>query len=182
MRLIAVLIIVFHSHADASEAPPLVSSALGWFETWGRSVRIRRTPQVCRGDSRSGSYVMRCEPLDVVVSVTRGAGRCLITNMRATAFQSDGLHANTWSAESVSEPVCGELPKEVGPFRFTVVPRRKQTDLSLSAEGRDSALKYLKETGLDACDAYFPRISLGDPFFHVYRVCTGVLVVLLSSP
>ena len=156
----------------------LVADALDWYAVWGAARELPTADQTCKGQFNGGLYELRCDPMSVVVSAGFDGARCSITNMRASAFPDDGLRVTGLESQSPTWKTCGELPVKEGDFEITVMPHSRPVDTALSARARDAALGYLKKTSMRSCAAYFPNIKRGDPFFHVYEVCNGVLTAI----
>lgn len=160
-----------------------VADALSWYSVWmTRQEKIAPT-QVCRGERRGEFLQFRCEPLGVVVSVVVDQGNgCLITNMRAAIFDSDGLTLKHFPAPSGAQPHpsdanCGELPDHQGAFEITVTLRSREVSRELSAAARDVAIKYFRQFSSGQCRMFFPKVKAGDPFSHVYEKCGAALSV-----
>ena len=160
-----------------------VSDALGWYSVW--FVMEKNTPagQTCRGELRAGLYSFRCDPLAVVVSArVEDSGRCSIVNMRPSVSPEDGLRVNTLSnlvpqrKASVPRPSeCSELPTTEGPLQITITPQLREIDDHLTKSARAAALAFIRMGGDSRCTLDFPKVRIGDPFFHVYSECEGVL-------
>lgn len=71
---------------------------------------------------------------------------------------------------------CGELPLREGSFQLVITPRPRLVNSALTMAARGAALAYGKaSSGSRPCLLRFPNVKTGDPFFHVYVDCHGVL-------
>lgn len=163
-----------------------VADALDWYSVWfGSNPGTTPVAQTCRGELRESSYSFRCDPLSVVVAVVVNAGgHCSITSMRPSGSPDDGLRVQT--LEHLVPPGvprkkggvpqdCGELPVRDGNFEIAVTPHSRPVNSTLTSAARDAALAYNKRSGDQSCLLRFPNAKTGDPFFHVYEECRGVL-------
>lgn len=173
-------------HAQDTDSRNLVADALDWYSVWFASAPpTQATLQTCRGELRSNSYEFRCDPLSVVVDViTDPSGHCEITNMRPAISPDDGLRALTLEhlippgipiRKGAAPRDCGELPVTNGAFQLTVMPRARPVSGELSRNARSAALDYNARGGDNRCLLHFPKVKMGDPFFHVYEECQGTL-------
>jgi hypothetical protein len=184
MPLCVALLFLTPSRADDAVAPrtTLVADALDWYSIWGTATSAQAGTQTCRGELRDNAYSFRCDPLGVVVElVVDDSGRCSIVSMRPTVDPNDGLHVNTLAhivppRQKATAPTdCGELPVNKGPFSITITPRPREVNSALTRSARDAALASDKAGGGSQCVFHFPYVKTGDPFFHVYEECRGVL-------
>lgn len=165
----------------------LIADALDWYSMW-RSLSSRVLEiQTCRGELRTGLYRFRCDPLSVVVDVTTDkSGRCSIAFMRPAVNSHDGLQVQKFAPPEGVKPQandddtapirdCGELPIRDGMFEIRITPRARPVDEVLTTQARDVALAYNERGGDGGCVLKFPKVHLGDPFFHVYEECAGAL-------
>jgi hypothetical protein len=163
-----------------------VADALDWYSVWfGSNANTMSGTQTCRGELRGSSYSFRCDPLSMVIAaVVNEGGHCSITSMRPSASPDDGLRVQT--LEDLVPPGvprkkggvpqdCGELPVKEGGFQIVVTRHSRPVNSSLTSAARDAALAYNKRSGDQACLLRFPNVKTGDPFFHVYEECQGVL-------
>jgi hypothetical protein len=160
-----------------------VADALSWYSVWMRSDPSAASTQVCRGEHRADAIFFRCDPLEAVVSVTVDkTGECEIINMSPKAFDSDGLTMRNFPHTGGAEPTplgsqCPELPDRQGPFEITVTMRPRKVNEELSAAAPETVSKYLEAVSSKSCRLWFPKIMVGDPFYHVYEECDGKVIV-----
>lgn len=165
-----------------------VADALDWHSVWQRHRSHSPASQTCLGERRGSSYSFRCEPLSVAIAGSVDSrGKCLITSIRRSNDPEDGLRvppAGHLVPPGVpfrkgAEPVdCGDLPLKEGRLEFNVLRHERTVDRGLSAAARDSAVAYLSKGVGEGCMLRFPLVKSGDPFFHVYEECRGVLEVV----
>jgi len=74
---------------------------------------------------------------------------------------------------------CEGLPESDGDFTIRVAPLSSEADLELSRRAESAAWRYLR-VWPKRCEAFFPLIRRGDPFFHVYVRCEGVVEAVLE--
>jgi hypothetical protein len=173
-----------------------VADALDWYSLWQTNAAMPSV-QTCRGEHRESQYSFRCDPLGVVVSVSVGdTGYCSIAGMRPSFGPSAGLRvlkgpfptprfpvstgvlaepSGTGTTKPADPRDCGELPLKEGTFEIAVTVRSRQVNKVLSVSARDAALKYFQLADIPPCLLRFPNVKTGDPFFHVYEECQGVL-------
>ena len=74
---------------------------------------------------------------------------------------------------------CDGLPAQEREFTLQVKPILRARDIELSRKSETAALEYLKFWP-KKCEAHFPFVRTGDPFFHVYMVCDSKLEAVLE--
>lgn len=175
--------------ADASDRTTTpVADALGWYSVWWGLNPSTPGVQTCRGELRENLYRFRCDPLSVVVDgVVDDSGHCSIVFMRASSNPEDGLRAQTFAhvtpprRNKLAQPGdCGELPRNDGVFELAITPRSRQVNSVLTSDAHNAALAYNSHGGDRLCLLRFPNVKTGDPFFHVYEECQGVLDIVLE--
>ena len=167
---------------DADNRTPL-ADALDWYSVWWGSAPNTPVVQTCRGEVRTNLYRFRCDPLSVIVdAVVDDSGHCSIVSMRPSISSDDGLRVQTLAHpvpprnRKPAPPLdCGELPLNDGIIQLTIVPRGRQVNNGLTSSARDAALYYNQQGGEGHCSLRLPNVKTGDPFFHVYEECQGVL-------
>jgi hypothetical protein len=172
-----------HAAESGNRTSTPVADALDWYSVWWSLNPNTSGVQTCRGELRTNSYSFRCDPLSVVIgAVVRDSGHCSITFMRPSVSLDDGLRVQTLEhlvPPRTRTPVpprdCGELPTKEGRFELTITPRSGRVNSALTSAARDAALAYNKRSGDLFCLLRFPNVKTGDPFFHVYEECQGVL-------
>jgi len=186
VRLVAIAAIIAGSiSAQGLEGPKtpfrptIISEALSWYSQWHMSDGTRE-PQSCSGRRLGNRIVLTCKPIDVIIIVDAAADRlCQVRFIRA----GNGLPELSVSG-SRKVPVnrnldCDGFSNADGDFNTEVEHILGEVDLDLSKRAEKQASRYLQSWS-KKCDASYPVVRRGDPFFHVYMVCGGVLDSVLE--
>jgi hypothetical protein len=116
----------------------------------------------------------------VVQLILEPSGRCSIVAMSQAVNSEDGRSVTRplFGPSPDPQPAphdCGELPLKRGLFQILVRPRRREVDSALTTNAYAAALAYEKDSVGPPCALRFPKVKTGDPFFHVYKTCGGLL-------
>lgn len=159
--------------------PTIISAALGWYSQWHTSDGTKE-PQSCDGRRLGNRIVLTCKPIDAIIIVDAVADRvCQVRFMRAGNGLPD-LSASGGRKVPVNRYLdCDGFSNADGDFNIEVEPMLGEVDLDLSQRAEKQASRYLQSWS-KKCDASYPLVRSGDPFFHVYMVCGGVLDSVLE--
>lgn len=166
--------------AVQADALTMIRSALQWYQEW-MTDETTSEAQSCTGIYSENALHLSCLPLDVVLTVkVNRDGSCFIRLMRQGAGMPNPVSANVQNRPLPrSLRRCVGLPKTGAEFPMEFSPASRSTNLPLSLSARAAATRYLRHFPTE-CSGRFPLIRDGDPFFHVYVQCNGVLQYILE--
>ncbi len=175
-RATTILILLWLAAVTAhGQSRTLIADALDWYAIWGGPKEIEQGPQACKGSHKGSRYALKCDPMSVLISLTvDDAGRCSITNMSAISSHEGPFHVDAFEPARPPQ-ACGELPSKNGDFQMTIVPLPRPVDESLSARAHSAAKKYFELGMTRGCALHYPEVKQGDPFFHLYEVCSATV-------
>lgn len=141
--------------------------------------------QDCRGERKGRLFRLRCEPLAALIDGDMDdSGDCSILFMQPSFSKEDWrITVPSVVAPRSGYSECGTIPPREGVFSITVDLSSRTVNQALTLQARDSAVEYYKGGVYGKqCRLHFPKVSTGDPFFHVYVECNGVLEVVAEFP
>jgi hypothetical protein len=150
---------------------------LSWFVAWDTRGSKGDDPFRCEGQVRSdGAVQFRCSETVLVVDVGfDSTDGCFIQFMRKAFSYEVGQFAAHRRPDLTVLQNCMPLSKD-GKFIVSVPTwSSKGSDSRLTEKARKNALAYSARAGLQSCNLRIPKLHFGDPFFHVYRKCGGVI-------
>ena len=168
---------VFAQKNDSNDTHPVTSSSIAWYVAWF-SDSAKQKSQTCSGYYSDRSYILNCTPENVRLRFDlKNVGsnvQCQVSLIQLDIGVSD-LSFNYIRTPAVGPPwSCDGFPAMEGQFTIKVVPANRSNDIDLTKRAHEAALKYL-QSWPTRCEAFFPFVSKGDPFFHVYIACDGIL-------
>jgi hypothetical protein len=114
--------------------------------------------------------------MNVRLSVIIGPdGDCIVVGIGPDSGIPDTFTFTKGEVHDPKKHRCDVVPQSQGSFRASVAPASSQPDLRLSQMARDKAAVALRYWRSPGCRAYFPIVYGGDPAFHVYITCAGLL-------
>lgn len=160
-------------------------NALAWFLFWNTSEPVTNAGAACQASIVGREKVQfDCAEEIVVAEIGFIGADCVIRFMRRAFSDEVSTQAEPIADQELSRMNgCIGQTANTRTFRATVRIRPSQGwNGHLSQDARDKAISYSKRTGLNGCTLHIPKIYSGDPFFHVYRVCSGTIDSVWEFP
>ncbi len=183
MKLVLGLILFAGAQAQTAQVP-VISSALSWYSVWQHDSGTSPI-QTCQGERRGKSLHIACTPLYVgVMAFLERGGECSISAMLAVESEISFLSSNALpKGDDDDQPFqCGEMSGVNGKMSGVVRLPERRPDEALTRQARDLGVTYFRRGAMPKCTYYFPFVAKGDPFFHVYQVCNGILDSIWEFP
>lgn len=157
----------------------ILPAAVDWYIRW-HTDESESEPQTCTGNRTGNRLVVTCSPIDVLVVIDGFVGGvCRVRFMRPGRGLPDFGVTETQQVPKKIHAGCEGLPAAEGDFTIRVQPKPGTVDIELSRKAEEASLQYLRFWP-KRCEAYFPLIRNGDPFFHTYIVCDSMLDAVLE--
>src|SRR5216117_4143219 len=108
--LIVLLVTALGNNSVLGGSTTVIADALDWYSTWFSQRAAQTSEQTCAGEFLDRRYELRCDPLNVTVSLEANTGECSVSAMRPSVLPEEAVRFPSVPTPTTPQRGnCGEL-------------------------------------------------------------------------